>query len=71
MAFLYKIRSVCALGPLTAAPLLEFNILNCIQDLSVALAIIPSKASISFTRCPFPRPPIAGLHDISPILSTL
>ena len=27
----------------------------------------PSNASISLTRCPLPNPPIAGLHDISPI----
>ncbi len=26
----------------------------------------PSNASISRTRCPFPSPPIAGLHDIVP-----
>ena len=29
--------------------------------------MIPSRASISRTRCPFPRPPIAGLQDITPI----
>ena len=26
----------------------------------------PSRASISRTRCPFPSPPIAGLHDMTP-----
>ena len=28
----------------------------------------PSSASISRTRCPFPRPPIAGLQDIAPMV---
>src|SRR5271155_4326032 len=36
--------------------------------LSAARAITPSSASISRTRCPLPRPPIAGLQDISPIV---
>ena len=31
----------------------------------------PSSASISRTRCPLPSPPIAGLHDISPIVARL
>ncbi len=38
-------------------------------DASIARAIIPSSASISRTRWPLPKPPIAGLQDISPILS--
>ena len=29
---------------------------------------MPSNASISLTKCPLPRPPIAGLQDISPIV---
>src|SRR6516165_10560535 len=29
----------------------------------------PSSASISRTRWPLPRPPIAGLHDISPMVA--
>ena len=29
--------------------------------------MMPSSASISLTRCPFPSPPMAGLHDIAPI----
>ena len=37
--------------------------------LSIALPMMPSNASISLTKCPLPKPPIAGLHDISPILS--
>src|ERR1700735_4132765 len=36
---------------------------------SAARAITPSRASISRTRWPLPRPPIAGLHDISPIVA--
>jgi hypothetical protein len=36
---------------------------------SAARAITPSSASISRTRWPLPRPPIAGLHDISPIVA--
>jgi hypothetical protein len=37
----------------------------------MALPIIPPKASTSFTKCPFPSPPIAGLQDICPISSFL
>ena len=37
---------------------------------SMALPITPSMASTSRTRTPFPRPPIAGLQDISPIMRT-
>src|SRR5215472_14594676 len=33
--------------------------------------MIPSSASISRTRWPLPSPPIAGLHDISPIVARL
>ena len=36
---------------------------------SMARPIMPSSASISRTRWPLPSPPIAGLHDISPIRS--
>ena len=32
---------------------------------------MPSKASISLIRWPFPIPPIAGLQDIEPIVETL
>lgn len=35
-------------------------------DRSQILAQIPSKASISFIKWPFPTPPKDGLHDISP-----
>ena len=38
---------------------------------SAARAMIPSNASTSRTRWPFPKPPIAGLHDIAPIWSRL
>ena len=40
-------------------------------DLSIDRPIMPSRASISLTKWPFPSPPIAGLHDISPILLML
>src|SRR3954466_15054885 len=30
--------------------------------------MIPSQASTSRTRCPLPRPPMLGLHDMVPIL---
>ena len=36
---------------------------------SAALPMIPSRASISRTRCPLPSPPMAGLQDITPMLS--
>src|ERR1700722_7565001 len=36
---------------------------------SAARAITPSSASISRTRWPLPKPPIAGLQDISPIVA--
>ena len=35
----------------------------------MARAMMPSRASISRTRWPLPRPPMAGLQLISPILS--
>src|SRR5689334_18247890 len=36
---------------------------------SVARPMTPSRASISRTRWPFARPPIAGLQDISPMVA--
>src|SRR3984885_8898143 len=36
---------------------------------SAAHAITPSRASISRTRWPLPKPPIAGLQDISPMVA--
>ena len=44
-----------------------FRVLYWIPDASVASAIIPPAASISLTRCVFPKPPIAGLQDIWPM----
>ena len=44
------------------------RVLNCIPERSVASAIYPPRASISLVRCDFPMPPIAGLHDILPVL---
>ena len=39
--------------------------------MSVALPISPPIASISLARCPLARPPMAGLQDIWPMVSTL
>ena len=36
----------------------------------VAAAIAPPSASTSLTRWPFPIPPIDGLHDICPMVSS-
>ena len=41
-----------------------FNILDCINVLSIFLPISPPNASISLTRCPFDVPPILGLHGM-------
>ena len=68
---LNRSRGPAVRGPLTAGPLLLFNSRNCIPDLSATSPITPSNASISLTRCPLPKPPIAGLQDISPIVSNL
>ena len=38
---------------------------------SIARPMTPSSASISRTRWPLASPPIAGLHDISPIVARL
>ena len=40
-------------------------------EASVTRAITPSRASISLTRWPLPKPPMAGLQDISPMDSNL
>ena len=44
--------------------------LSCWASLSAARAIQPSRASTSRIKCPLPSPPIAGLHDISPMVSS-
>jgi len=41
-----------------------------IKIIPATLAITPSSASTSLTRVPLPTPPIDGLHDISPIVSS-
>ena len=41
---------------------------NCIAVRSVTMPILPPRASISRTICPFAMPPTAGLHDICAIL---
>ena len=55
-------------GPRTAGPLLWFSTRNWIPVASAASPISPPSASISRTICPLASPPIAGLHDIAPIL---
>mmetsp|Transcript_14914 Transcript_14914/g.35107 ORF Transcript_14914/g.35107 Transcript_14914/m.35107 type:complete len:284 (+) Transcript_14914:1059-1910(+) len=66
IAALYRSLSICALGPWTAGPLERFSIRNCMPPWSAMRPISPPMASISRTRCPFPIPPIDGLHDIVP-----
>ena len=65
----YRRRSHCTRGPRTAGPLRRLRMRNWIPARSAARAIAPPSASISLTRCPFARPPMAGLHDICPIVS--
>src|SRR6266851_516085 len=65
----YSLRSAWARGPRTAGPLLRLRTRNWMPARSIARPMTPSSASISRTRWPLARPPIAGLHDISPIVS--
>ncbi len=71
----YNFASLSMVGTarvaLTAGPLRAFNKRNCIPALSVAFAMAPPKASISFTKWLLPIPPIAGLQDICPKVSML
>ena len=62
----YRPRSAWVRGPCAAGPLLRLSSRNWIPAWSAAQPMTPSKASISRTMWPFPRPPMAGLHDISP-----
>ena len=70
MAARYSERSACARGPCTAGPLDRFSSLKWMPARSAAIPISPSSASISRTRCPLPMPPIAGLQDMAPIVSS-
>ena len=54
----------------TAGPLLRFSSLKWMPAASAARPMTPSSASISRTRCPLPIPPMAGLQDISPTVSS-
>ena len=45
------------------------SIRNCNPVMSVVFPISPPMASISRARCPFARPPMAGLQDICPTVS--
>ena len=67
-SLLYAVRSICALGPRTAGPLEAFSTRNWIPARSAATPMRPSRASISRTSAPFARPPMEGLHDISPMV---
>src|SRR2546425_309792 len=67
----YSVRSHCARGAHTAGPLDRLSIRNWIAARSLARPMRPPSASISRTTVPFAIPPIAGLHDILPIVSRL
>lgn len=62
--------SACARDDRTAGPFLVLSIpkLNTCF-ITIAFPISPPRASISLTRCPLAKPPMAGLQDICPILS--
>ena len=63
-----SLGSAWARGPRTAGPLLRFSTRNWIPARSVARPMTLSRASISRTRWPLARPPMAGLQDISPMV---
>ena len=69
MAARYRARSAWVRGPWTAGPLRRFNRRNWMPDLSATRPMTPSRASTSRTRWPLPNPPMAGLQDISPMVS--
>src|SRR5665647_1727796 len=56
-------------GPRAAGPLRRFKTRNWMPPLSATRPIRPSSASISRTRWPLPRPPMAGLQDIAPTVA--
>ena len=51
-------------------PLARLSIRNCSVARSVARPMMPPSASTSRTTVPLATPPIAGLHDIWPIVSS-
>ena len=69
IAFLYKDLSHWTLVAQTAGPFEALRSLKWIPAKSAAMPIAPPKASISFTKCPLPTPPIEGLQDIWPKVS--
>ena len=72
MAFIlnwYAFLSHWTRGARTAGPFFWLSIRNWIPVASALSPIAPPIASISRTICPLASPPIAGLHDICPIVS--
>ena len=65
----YSARSHWARGDQTAGPFERFSMRNWIRAMSVARPITPPSASTSRTTVPLAMPPMAGLHDICPIVS--
>jgi hypothetical protein len=57
--------------PKRPAPFLVLSIRNWRPVMSVRCPITPPNASISRTKCPLAKPPMAGLQDICPIVSKL
>ena len=55
----------------TAEPFLVLSMRNWMEVASVARPMMPPRASISFTSWPLASPPMAGLHDMSPMVSRL
>ena len=66
---LKRIRSHWALGLHMAGPLERLSMRNWMAVSSVTTPIIPPRASISLTICPFAMPPTAGLQLIWAIFS--
>ena len=67
----YRTRSAWARVARTAGPFEPFRMRNWMPASSVAAAMAPPSASISFTRWPLPMPPMDGLQLICPSVSML
>ncbi len=66
---LYLSISIWARLPRTAGPFVWLRIRNWIPASSVISPISPPSASSSRTKCPFAKPPIAGLQEVAPTFS--